>query len=306
MEGIRVAAVQASPVFLDRTATTDKAVDLIAKAGAQGASLVVFPEAFIPTYPLWTWYIKPSEFELVERLYANYLDQSLVVPGPETERLGKAAKAAAIHVAIGVSERNVEASGTSLFNSILFFGPDGSMLGKRRKLVATGPERLVWAQGDGSTVGVVETSIAKLAGLICWENYMPLARFAMYSGGAEIVIAPTWDQSGVWQATMRHIAKEGRCYVVGCSNITRSTDVPASFGLGAHLPEGEWINRGGSLIVDPEGTVIAGPLFEEEGTLVADLDPALLKGVRWNLDVAGHYARPDVFTFGVDRSVRTP
>ncbi|MFI5385244.1 MAG: carbon-nitrogen hydrolase family protein [Fimbriimonadales bacterium] len=305
MEAFRVAAVQATPVFMDRVATVDKAIGLIRKAAKEGARLIVFPEAFVPTYPLWSWFLKPSQFDHIESLYSEYLDQSLTIPGPETAALGEVAKELGVFVVTGACERNVESSGGTLFNSLAFIGPDGSVIGKRRKLIATGAERLVWGSGDGSTVGVVETALGRVAGLICWENYMPLARYAMYAGGAEVILAPTWDQGEVWQASMRHIAKEGRAYVVACANVIRREDIPERFGFREFLPEG-WLNTGGSAIVDPEGTVIAGPLFREEGILYADLDPAILRGLKWNLDVAGHYARPDVFTFSVDRTPRVP
>lgn len=306
MEAFRVAAVQATPVFLDRSATVEKAIGLIQEAAKEGAKLIVFPEAFIPGYPLWSWFLKPSQFDEIEATYSEYLNQSLTIPGLETDALGKAANEAGVHLAIGMSERNVESSGGSLFNSLVFIGPDGTVIGKRRKLVATAAERLVWGQGNGSTLGVIDTPLAKLGGLICWENYMPLARYAMYSGGAELMLAPTWDQSDVWQATMRHIAKEGRAYVVGCASLMRPGDIPESFDFHEFLPDSEWLNKGGSVIVDPEGTIIAGPLWKEEGILYADVDPAFLRGLKWNLDVAGHYARPDVFTFQVDRTDRIP
>ena len=306
VEAFRIAAVQASPVFMDRAATLEKAIGLISVAAKEGASLVVFPEAFLPGYPIWTWFLKPSQFEEIEALYGEYLEQSVTIPGQETALIGKAAKSAGVHVGIGVTERNSEASGSSLFNSFVLFDSSGAVVGKRRKLVPTGPERMIWAQADGSSVGVVETRLGRIGALICWENYMPLARYAMQSGGAEVMLAPTWDCGGVWQASMRHIAKEGRAYVVGCCSAMRLDDVPERFGFRAEMPEGEWVNRGGTVIVDPEGTVLAGPLFEQEGILYADADPKLLRGVKWNLDVAGHYARPDVFRFEVDRTARVP
>jgi len=306
MKGFKVATVQTASVFMDRAATVEKAIGLIREAAKGGAKLIVFPEALVPTYPVWSWFLKPSQFDEIEALYSAYLDQSVDVPGPETRALGKAAREAGVHVVIGVTERNTEASGASLFNSLVFICPDGEVVGKRRKLVPTAAERMVWASGDGSTVGVVKTELANLGALICWENYMPLARYAMYAEGAELILAPTWDQSDLWQASMRHIAKEGRAYVVGCSSLMRSSDIPGRFGLGPFLPDTEWLNRGGSVIVDPEGTVVAGPLFKEEGILYADVDPVAFRGLKWNLDVAGHYARPDVFTFAVDRGVKTP
>src|SRR3990172_2504081 len=196
LDAFRVAAVQAAPVFLDCAATVEKACALTADAAARGAKLIVFPEAFVPAYPLWVWWIPAGRTRELRELYAELLEQSVVVPGPGTERPGAAARAARAHVVIGVNERNAEASGASLYNTILFFGPDGRLLGKHRKLVPTAGERLVHAQGDGSTLGVYETPLGRLGGLICWENYMPLARHARYAGGVGLFRAPTWGPGG--------------------------------------------------------------------------------------------------------------
>jgi nitrilase len=291
-----VAAVQISPAFLDRDATVERACAAIAEAGAHGARLVVFPEAFVPGYPLWVWSIAAGQTHALRALYAELLDQSITVPSPAVDRLGEAAKSAGVFVAIGINERNAEASGTSLYNSLLFIGADGEMLGVHRKLVPTAGERLVHAQGDGSTLIVRDTALGRLAGLICWENYMPLARQALYDGGVQLYVAPTWDRGEPWLSTLRHIAKEGRVYVISCCSAMRPEDIPDRFDFKAavSVSASGWINPGDSAIVDPDGKVLAGPLHEQQGILYAEVDPQRVTGSRWQLDVAGHYARPDV------------
>ena len=299
--GLRVAAVQAAPVFLDRAATVEKACQLIAEAARAGARLVVFPEAFIPGYPDWVWAVPAGEESLLNRLYAELLAQSVEIPGPDTERLCRAARLAGVTVVMGLSERNSEASGASLFNSLLYIDAQGQILGKHRKLVPTGGERLVWAQGDGSTLGVYDTPFGKLGGLICWENYMPLARYSLYAWGIQIYAAATWDRGEPWLATLRHIAREGRVLVISCGMALRKSDLPDRLGLKERYYSGaeQWINTGDSAIVGPDGEYLAGPLREQEGILYADVDPAALTGSKWMMDAAGHYARPDVFALTV-------
>ncbi|MEP6732512.1 MAG: carbon-nitrogen hydrolase family protein, partial [bacterium] len=216
-----VAAVQMSPVFLDRDATIDRACEAIDAAAKRGARLVVFPEALVPGYPLWVWSIAAGQTQALRALYVELLDQSMTIGDEATNRLCEAARAANVHVAIGINERNAESSGTSLFNSLLFIGADGRVLGVHRKLVPTAGERLVHAQGDGSSLVAYDTSLGKLGGLICWENYMPLARQALYVAGVQIYVAPTWDRGEPWTSTLRHIAKEGRVYVIGCCSAMR-------------------------------------------------------------------------------------
>jgi nitrilase len=302
----KVAAVQASPVFLDRDATIDKACELIAEAGREGARLIVFPEAFIPAYPDWVWKIPSGEEEVLNELYAELLANSVTIPGDATERLCRAARLANAYVAIGMSERNAEASGASLYNTLLYIDAQGQILGKHRKLVPTGGERLVWAQGDGSTLQVYDTPLGKLGGLICWENYMPLARYTMYAWGTQIYVAATWDRGQPWLSTLRHIAKEGRVYVIGCCIAMRKDDIPDRYAMKQkfYAEADEWINIGDSAIVNPEGQFIAGPVRKQEEILYAELDPKMMQGPKWMLDVAGHYARPDVFQLTVHTDAR--
>src|SRR5437763_4476786 len=224
MQKVKAAAVPATPVFLDLDATVKKAISVNEEAAVEGAGLIVFPESFIPTYPDWVWRGTVWD-DVAEALYGKLLESSVVVPGPVTETIGEAAAAAGAYVAMGVNER--EEHGGTVYNALLTFGPDGSLLGKHRKLMPTGGERLVWGMGDGSTLPVYDTPFGRLSGLICWENYMPLARVAMYEQDVDILLAPTWDNSDVWVASMRHIAKEGRCYVLGITSCLRGSDVPA-------------------------------------------------------------------------------
>jgi nitrilase len=302
----KIAAVQATPVFLDREATVSKARELIAEAGRSGARLVVFPETFIPTYPDWVWRIPPGQHRMLADTYAELLEQSVEIPGPVTDELCEAARQSGTYVVIGLNERNAQASNASLYNTLLYIDPEGDLLGKHRKLVPTAPERMVWAQGDGSTLEVYDTSLGKLSGLICWENYMPLARYSLYAWGVQIYLAPTWDNGEPWLSTLRHIAKEGRAYVVGCSIAMRKEDIPDRFEFKAkyYSEVGEWINKGDSAIVGPDGKFIAGPLSAKEGILYAELDPRQMYGSKWNLDVVGHYARPDVFRLTVSKDER--
>ncbi|HXZ36688.1 MAG TPA: carbon-nitrogen hydrolase family protein [Thermodesulfobacteriota bacterium] len=299
----KIAAVQAAPMFLNREATVEKACRLISEAAHQGARLIVFPESFIPTYPDWVWAVPPGRERILNQLYADFLANAVEIPGAATETLAQAARKAGAYLVMGVTERDTTASGASLYNTLLYFSPEGNLMGKHRKLVPTGGERLVWAQGDGSTLEVYDTPLGKIGGLICWENYMPLARYTMYAWGTQIYIAATWDRGEPWLSTLRHIAKEGRVYVIGCCTALRSADIPDQFEYKDKFYSGsrDWINEGDSAIVNPDGEFIAGPVRMKEEILYAEVDPAQMRGPKWMLDVAGHYARPDVFELIVHR-----
>ncbi len=300
----KVAAVQASPVFLNRDATVEKARALISSAASQGAQLVVFPESFIPGYPDWVWPVPAAREKILNELYAEFLAQAVEVPGPVTNHLGEAARTSGVYLVMGVTERDIEASRSSLYNTLLFFRPDGALMGKHRKMVPTGAERMVWARGDGSTLEVYDTPLGRIGGLICWENYMPLARYAMYAWGTQIYVAATWDRGEPWLSTLRHIGKEGRVYVIGCSIALHRNDIPDRFEYKKkfYSESREWINVGDSAIVNPEGEFIAGPARMKEEILLAEVDPRMMRGPKWMLDVAGHYARPDVFELIVHRN----
>ncbi len=302
----KVAAVAATPTFMDREATVDRACDLIATAAAEGARLIVFPETFIPTYPMWAWQIPPSETDMMAELHAELAGQSVEIPGPATDRIGEAARDAGAFVVMGVNEPVTDTRGASLFNTTIYFGDDGEVLGRHRKLVPTAPERLVWMPGDGSTLEVFDTPLGKLGGLICWENYMPLARYAMYAQGTQIYIAPTWDCGDTWLATLRHIAKEGGVYVIGCGTPTQVGDIPDAYAFKEKYygADDEWINTGDAAIVDPTGKIIAGPAHKTREIIYADIDPKVAQGLKWKLDVAGHYSRPDVFELIVNTDER--
>ncbi|MGQ0630822.1 MAG: carbon-nitrogen hydrolase family protein [Sporichthyaceae bacterium] len=300
---VTVAAVQATPVFLDTDATVEKACALIAEAAGQGARLIVFPEAFIPTYPDWVWRLPAwSDGQYMSRLY----DQAVEVPGPVVARLGEAARAADAYVVMGINEID----GGTLYNTLIYLAPDGTLAGKHRKLMPTGGERTVWGFGDGSTLDVVRTPFGTVGGLICWENYMPLARAAMYARGMDIHVAPTWDNDDTWVPTLRHIAKEGRVYVIGVSPVLRGSDVPAQLrgeiyrdGAGA---DADWMSRGLGTIVAPSGEILAGPVRDVEAIVTAEIDVAdQVPRHRRMFDPTGHYARPDVFTLAVDTRVRS-
>ena len=302
-KSVRVAVVQAAPVLMDREATVAKLAALAAQAGGQGARVVLFPEAFIPGYPrgLFLGTRVGSRTEAGRRDWMRYWQNSVPVPGPTTQAIGEAARAAGAYVAVGVIERDTESSGGTLFCTMLYFGPDGALLGKHRKLKPTASERLIWGEGDGSTLTVVDTPYGKMGGLICWENYMPLARTAMYAKGVDLYLAPTADARDVWQATIRHIALEGRCFVLACNQFVTKDMYPKDLACYDELADQpEVMCRGGSAVVGPLGDYVAGPVFGREEIIVADLELGLIAQSRYDFDVVGHYARPDVFHLTVD------
>ncbi|HEV8321233.1 MAG TPA: carbon-nitrogen hydrolase family protein [Myxococcota bacterium] len=299
-------AAQATPVFMDRAATLDKACALVAEAGRAGARLCAFPEAFIPGYPLWVWALPAGELREWAALHGELVAAAVAVPGPETEALGRAARAAGVNVVLGLNEVETAGSGGTLYNTVVTISAGGELLGRHRKLVPTAGERLVWAQGDGSTLQVHDTDVGKVGALICWENYMPLARYALYAWGTEVYVAATWDRGEPWLSTLRHIAKEGRCFVVGACSAMRLADVPDRFAFKARLKANDegWINVGDSAVVAPSGEIVAGPSRQKEELVLAEVDLRDAAGLNWNLDVAGHYARPDVFELTVRRGAR--
>ena len=294
---VTVAAVQAAPVFLDREATIEHLSILIADAASGGAQLVVFPEAIVPGYPDWVWRGPSwSDAEWYRRLHANAVD----VPGAAIDRLGAAARDANAWVVVGVTER--VRSGT-LYNTLVYLNSKGDIAATHRKLIPTGGERTVWGQGDGSTIAVIETEFGRIGGLICWENLMPLARTALYELGIDIYLAPTWDNSDAWPSTLRHIAREGRVFVIGTNTCLRGADISRSLPGADDLYQGEddWLSRGNTMIVAPDGTIVAGPLIGQTGMLVATLDLDDLVPARRQFDPVGHYSRPDIFQLTINR-----
>ena len=293
---VRVAAVQATPVILDADATTDKAVRLIGEAAQQGARLVVLPEDFIPLYPSNAWARGAAGFGGWDEFWERFWDNAVDVPGPLVDRLVDACRNHEVHCAIGVNERERDRPGT-LYNTLLIVGPDG-LLHRHRKLMPTMHERVFHGIGAGDDLGVVPLPEARVGGLICWENLMPLARYAVYRQGPQIWVAPTADDSDGWLASMRHIAIESGAFVVSVPQYIPASAFPDDFPV--PLPEGKDVfGRGGAAICEPtRGNVIAGPLYDEEGILVADCDlRATLHAKRW-FDAVGHYSREDVLAHG--------
>jgi nitrilase len=304
MNKLKACVVQAGSVGDDTPGTVAKAVGLIEECGKRGAQVAVFPEAFIGGYP------KGASFDICigrrspesRQEYADYANAAIEVPSEHTRALGEAAKAANIFVTMGVIER----SGGTVYCTALFFGPDGRLLGKHRKLMPTAAERLCWGFGDGSTLTTVDTPWGKMGSVICWENYMPMLRMAMYDKGVALYCAPTADDRDSWAASMRHVALEGRCFVLSaCQFLTRS-DFPK--GMQNHISDdpAHVLMRGGSMIVSPLGEILAGPDFSGESILTADLDMDDIVRGKFDFDVAGHYARPDVFKLEVDERAQRP
>jgi len=300
----KVAAVQAAPAFLDKESTVDKACQLIEEAASQGAALVVFPETWVPGYPVWTnavsrWNYPPAK-KVYGRLYKNAVD----IPGPVTERLGKATRKAGVFLAMGVHERTQ--SGT-LYNTILFIGRDGQLLGKHRKLVPTYHERMVWAHGDASTLNVFDTEIGRLGGLVCWEHWMPLARYALYTQGEQVHVS-LWPTAGETHLlACRHMAFEGRLFVIVSCNYLTKAMLPADFELMNEMESfPEVLSKGGSAIISPDATYLAGPVYDHETILYADIELEQTIEEKQALDVVGHYARPEVFTLHINRREMNP
>ncbi len=300
---VRVAVIQAASVIMDREASTEKAISLTLEAGEKGANIVVFPEAFIPAYPRGLAFGATVGSRSAEgrKDWLRYWENSVPVPSETTDKLGEAARKAGVYLVIGVIERDNEFSGGTLYCSVLFFGPDGTLLGKHRKLKPTGSERLIWGEGDGSTLPVFDTPYGKIGALICWENYMPLARAAMYAKGVQIYIAPTADSRDVWQSTIRHIAVEGRCFVLSCNQYVNKDMYPTDLACYDDLASSpDEMCPGGSAIVGPLGEYIKEPVFGKEELLLTDLDLREIAYSQFDFDVVGHYSRPDVFQLVVN------
>jgi nitrilase len=292
-ELVRVACAQVEPVIFERAATIDKVASVAAEAATGGAQLVLFPETFIPVYPSRRWVLAGDE----KTAWAKLARQSVEVPSAETERLGEIARELGVQLAVGANEL----AGGTIYNALLVFGPDGTMIIHHRKLMPTNHERLVWGVGDGRGLAAVPTSLGRVGGLICWENFMPLARAALYESGLDVYLAPTADDSEKWLESMRHIARESRAFVLSCCVFQRASSYPDDIAIS----EGpDLLGRGGSAILGPDGEFLAGPLWDEEGILFADLDPQLLYEERQRFDPAGHYSRPDVLRLRVQPITR--
>jgi nitrilase len=294
-EAVKVACVQAQSVAFDRAATIDKLDGIAGEVARNGARLALFPEAFIPVYPSSRWARFLAGWADGTDAWARLAQESITVPGPDSDRLAAIAKAHSLWLAVGANELE---RGT-IYNSLLVYSPRGELALHHRKLMPTNHERLVWGLGDGEGLETVKSELGAIGGLICWENLMPLARFALYEDGVEIYLAPTADDSESWHDSIRHIARESRAFVLSCCVFQTASSYPEDI----RIAEGDEImGRGGSAILAPDGSYLAGPLWDEEGVLYADLDPFRLYQARQRFDPAGHYHRPDVFRFGLATS----
>lgn len=303
-QSVRVAVVQAASVPFDSEACVDKAVRLIGDAAATGAKVILFPEAFIGGYPKGLSYglVVGARDPAGREEFRIYFDAAIEVPGPETQRLGEAAAEHGVYIVIGVIEREI---GTC-YCTVLFFGPDGSLLGKHRKLMPTALERMIWGFGDGSTLTVVDSPYGRIGSVICWENYMPMLRMAMYAKNVALYCAPTADDRDTWLLSMRHVALEGRCFVLTACQFIRKKDFPESVRVSLGDGPDSVLMRGGSAIINPLGAVLAGPNFEGETILTATLDLNEIARGKFDLDVAGHYSRPDIFQLRVNEEPMEP
>lgn len=302
-KSVKVAVVQEASAIIQKKECIQKVKELTKEAGDKGAKIVLFPEAFIPAYPRGLFFGTKvgSRSDEGKQDFARYWENSIAIPSEDATVLGKIAKDNNLYLIIGIVEREAEFKGGTLYCTLLYFDPKGKLLGKHRKLKPTGSERLIWGEGDGSTLTVIDSPYGKIGGLICWENYMPLARTAIYSKGTDIYVAPTADARDQWQATIQHIALEGRCFVLACNQYVTKNMYPKDLACYDELESSpEILSRGGSAIIDPNGKYLAGPLFDKTDILYANLDLSLIPKSRFDFDVVGHYSRPDVFQLIID------
>ena len=305
----KIAVVQKSPIFMDKEKTITLTVDSVREAASSGAKLVIFTEAFIAGYPAWIWRLRPGgDWALCEEIHALLLDSAVDLESEDLRPLLDIAAKLNVTIVCGMNEIDGSLSQATLYNTVVVIDTNGCIINRHRKLMPTNPERMVWGFGDGSGLKVVDTPAGRIGALICWENYMPLARFSLYSQGIEIYIAPTYDSGDDWLESLRHIAREGRSWVIGSGNLLRASDIPEDFPQRSSLyPDAdEWVNSGGSVIIEPGGKIIAGPLHQTEGILFYDLDLNLVRTAKRTLDVVGHYARPDIFKLHVNTTAQSP
>ena len=305
----KLAIVQKAPVFLDKRKTIESAVDMVEEAAGKGAELVVFTEAFIPGYPTWIWRLRPgADWNLLEELHHRLLNNAVNLESDDLLLLYDAARTHQLTIVCGIEERDSQLSRSTLYNTVIIIGPNGTLLNRHRKLMPTNPERMVWGFGDASGLKVVETPAGRIGTLLCWENYMPLARYALYAQGIELYIAPTYDSGEGWIGSLQHIAREGCCWVVGCGNLMQGSDFPDDFlDKDALYPDpDEWVNPGDSIVIAPGGEIVAGPMRKESGILYCDIDLEKVSIARRALDVTGHYSRPDIFTLHVNTQAQSP
>ena len=303
------AIVQKPSVLLDKQKTIASAVAAVEEAAGNGAELVVFTEAFIPGYPTWIWRLRPGgDWNLSEELHARLLKNAVNLESDDLAPLYAAARKHQVTIVCGIEERDGKFSQSTLYNTVLIIGTDGTLLNRHRKLMPTNPERMVWGFGDASGLKVIKTPAGRIGTLLCWENYMPLARYALYAQGVEVYIAPTYDSRDGWIGSLQHIAREGCCWVVGCGNLMKGSDFPNDFPDRSRLyPDAdEWVNPGDSVVIAPGGEIVAGPLREQAGILYCDIDLEKVAIARRALDVTGHYSRPDIFKLHVNSRPQAP
>ena len=304
----RIAILQSPPVLLDRDGTIARAIEAVDEAADAGATLLVFPEAWIPGYPTWIWRLAPGgDMALSGDLHARLRRNAVDLARGDLRPLQDAAGRRGVTIVVGLSEIDSGFSGTTLFNTVVVIGPDGAILNRHRKLMPTNPERMVWGMGDATGLRVVDTPVGRVGCLICWESYMPLARYALYAQRIDILVNPTWDNGELCLATLRHIAREGGCWVIGTATAMQGSDIPADLPQRDRLfqPE-EWINDGDAVVVKPGGAIEAGPLHRQKGILYAEIDMEAAARARRSLDVSGHYSRPDIFSLSVNRKPLVP
>lgn len=305
----KIAIIQEAPCVLDKINTIKKAVEIIKSVSEQGAELIVFPEAFIPGYPAWIWRLRPGgDWGISEELHVRLFKNAIDLSSDDLEPMLEASREECVTVVCGINERDNANSQSTIYNSVITIDTQGQIVNHHRKLMPTNPERMVWGFGDGHGLNVIDTPVGKIGSLLCWENYMPLARYALYSQGIEIYIAPTYDSGEAWTGTMQHIAREGKCWVLSCGVALERKDLPKDFpNIDELYPADEkWINPGGSLVVSPGGEIVSGPLSKEKGYIILDIDVEKAATSKRALDVAGHYSRPDVFELKVNKSRQSP
>jgi len=302
----QLAIIQHPPVMLNLKASIETAIQYIDEAATAGARLVILPEAFLPGYPSWIWRLRPGgDMGLLKELHTRLIANAVDIDGGQLQPLYDAAARNKVTVVCGMNELDSRYSRSTLFNTTVIIGPDGTLLNRHRKLIPTNPERMVWGRGDASGLRVVETPVGRIGILMCWENYMPLARYALYAQGIDIYIAPTWDCGDSWLSTMRHIAREAGCWVVGCAVAIQAKDIPDDFPSRSDVfpDEDDWLCSGDSVVVAPFSGPVAGPHHREQSILYAEFDPVEAAAARRSLDVSGHYNRPDIFQLQVNRTV---
>jgi nitrilase len=304
----KVAVIQKPPVLLDLPATIASGITSIEEAASAGASLLVFPESFLPGYPSWVWNLRPGdEYAISGDIHARLRENSVDISRGDLQPILEAASRYGVTIVMGLNEIDSAFSGSTLFNSVVTIGADGTLLNRHRKLMPTNPERMVHGTGDASGLRVVDTPVGRIGTLICWENYMPLSRYALYAQNIDIYVAPTWDNGEVWLSSMRHIAKEGGCWVISTATALEGKDVPEDFPhRDVIFTDDEWVNDGDAVVIKPNGSIAAGPHHRDKSILYADIDIEESRRARRTLDVTGHYSRPDIFTLSVDRSPLQP